>query len=153
MEKISKQLKIKGSAENAFKRFVDDLNAWWPKEYTWSQDKLEKIYIERKLNGLCTEIGPHGFRCDWGRVTTFVEPKNIELKWQISPKREPVPDPHKASDITLSFVQDGDATILHFEHFNFGNHGKGSEDYRKMMASEQGWEYILNSYRNYCEGK
>src|SRR5690606_7470152 len=53
-------------AHAAFHVFVDDLNAWWPRELTWSGDALERITIDPRVDGLCTEIGPHGYRCDWG---------------------------------------------------------------------------------------
>ncbi|MEQ8474119.1 MAG: SRPBCC domain-containing protein [Marinoscillum sp.] len=151
MEGISKSIKIGVSPEVAFQKFVKELKEWWPKEYTWSQEKLEKIQIEAKKGGLCTEIGPHGFRCDWGRVTEWTENTQIGLKWQISPKREPIPNPEKASDIKVDFVEKDHLTILDFQHFNFENHGENSDDYRKMMDSEQGWDYILNNFKTYCE--
>lgn len=150
MEKISKRLIIEGPAEKAFNKFVNEFNEWWPKEYTWSQDALQEIRIEPKMNGLCTEIGPYGFRCDWGRVTELTE-NRIGLKWQISQRREPIPNPDKASDVKVSFVSQGDSTTLSFEHFNFENHGEGSDDYRNMMDSAQGWDYILNRFKEYCE--
>ena len=62
---------------------MNELNEWWPKEYTWSQDKLKEIRINGQKDGLCTEIGPYGFRCDWGRVTELTENEKIKLKWQI----------------------------------------------------------------------
>lgn len=46
MDRITKSLKIAVSSEMAFQKFVNELNEWWPKEYTWSQDKLEKIEID-----------------------------------------------------------------------------------------------------------
>lgn len=153
MERITKRLKVGISTDAAFRKFVSELNKWWPKEYTWSQDNLKEIRIDGKKNGLCTEIGPHGFRCDWGRVTELNVNKNIELKWQISPKREPVPNPDKASDIKVDFTRDGHSTTIRFEHFNFENHGEGFDDYRKIMDSEQGWDYILNNYKKYCKEK
>ena len=150
MKNISKTLQIDAPAKKVFNKFVNEFNEWWPKEYTWSQDTLQEIRIEPKVNGLCTEIGPHGFRCDWGRVTVLTE-NQIGLKWQISPKREPIPNPDKASDVKVSFVSQGDSTTLNFEHFNFENHGEGSGDYRNMMDSAQGWDYILNRFKEYCE--
>lgn len=151
MERIKKSLKIEIPASEAFQKFVKDFNEWWPKEYTWSQDKLEEIKIGDRKNELCTEIGPNGFRCDWGTITEMAENKKMSMKWQISPKREPIPDPKKASDLEVNFVQDGNSTTLDFEHFNFENHGEGSASYREMMDSEQGWDYILNNFKEYCE--
>ena len=151
MKKISKEINVAISADKAFQKFVNELNEWWPKEYTWSQDKLKEIRIDSRVGGLCSEIGPHGFRCDWGRVTDLTENKKIELKWQISPNREPVPDPEKASDIQIVFKENDDSTTVQFEHRNFENHGDGAEDYRKMMDGKQGWDFILDAYKQYCE--
>ena len=151
MERITKRVEIGISSDIAFQKFVNELNEWWPKEYTWSQNKLKKIEIDSRKGGLCTEIGPNGFRCDWGTVSEYSENKKISLKWQISQKREPIPDKEKASDVKVSFVENGNSTMVSFEHFNFENHGEGADDYRNMMDSEQGWDYILNNFKTYCE--
>lgn len=151
MANIKKQLSIEVSVEEAFNKFLKELNQWWPKEYTWSQEVLEEIRIDPQVNGLCTEIGPFGFRCDWGRITELVPHKRIGLKWQISPKREPIPNPKNASDIRVSFAANGNSAVVEFEHYNFENHGIGAEEYRQMMDSAQGWDYILQLYKTYCE--
>lgn len=151
-EKHNQKNKNQIPPDQAFEKFINDFNKWWPKEYTWSQDKLKEIKIDCKEGGLCTEIGPNGFRCDWGTVKDFVINEKINLKWQISPKREPIPDPGKASDIDVDFKEDGNSTTIQLEHYNFGNHGDGFEEYQKNMGSEQGWDYILGCYKKYGEG-
>ena len=149
---IRKELTIDTSSEIAFKKFLNEFNAWWPKEYTWSQDTLKDIRIDGKQGGLCTEVGPHGFRSDWGRVTELIENKEIGLKWQIGPNREPVPNPEKASDITIKFYgRDNPSTTLEFEHSNFKNHGDGASNYQEMMDGKYGWDYILKKFKEYCE--
>jgi len=82
MEKISREFNLGIAREKAFQKFLNELNAWWPKEYTWSQDKLKEIRIDGQKDGLCTEIGPNGFRCDWGRVTELADNIRIKWKWQ-----------------------------------------------------------------------
>ncbi|WP_417236966.1 hypothetical protein [Bizionia paragorgiae] len=150
METITKTLKLDITKEKAFQKFVFELNEWWPKKYTWSQEKLVEIKIDGRKNGLCTEIGPNGFRCDWGRVTQ-IENENIEMKWQISPTRAPVPNPDNASNIKIEFSETAvSSTVLTFEHFNFENHGEGAKEYQEIMDGEQGWDYILNKYKEYC---
>lgn len=152
MKRIEKKVFISLSAEQVFDLFINSFHSWWPKKYTWSQDSLEKIYIDARENGLCTEIGLDGFRCDWGRITKLDKNKEIRMKWQISPNRVPVPNPDYASDIIIKFNEQGSQkTVLNFEHFNFENHGKDGERYREMMDSEQGWDYILDCFRKYCE--
>lgn len=150
MKKITKRLLVHSNSKNSFRKFVNELNDWWPGEYTWSQKKPEEIKIDGRLGGLCTEIGPHGFRCDWGRVTEFESGERIAMKWQISMKREPVPDPDKASDIEVSFIERGGETEIVFSHSNFENHGEGWEEYLEAMDGEYGWDYILKRFKNFC---
>lgn len=147
MEKIFKKIQIALPVEKAFTVFIRELDQWWPKEYTWSQEKLKSIKIEPFLNGLCTEVGPYGFRCDWGRVTAYDENQLIKFKWQISPQRAPEPDPEKASDVAIGFkAVDGHNTAVELLHSNFENHGEGASEYQKAMGSPQGWDHILHKY-------
>lgn len=147
MHPIRKKTDIPVRSEEAFQLFVHRLNEWWPREYTWSGEKLEEIRIEPRVNGLCTETGPHGFRCDWGRVTEISEPERIVFKWQISPRRIPEPNPANASEVEVTFIQNDDlSTKLLLEHRDFENHGPEAREYRQAMNSERGWEYILNKF-------
>ena len=56
--------------ERAFAVFTEGMTSWWPQEYTWAHKTLEHIAIEPVEGGRCSERGPHGFTCDWGRVVT-----------------------------------------------------------------------------------
>ena len=58
---ISKELTLMISLVKAHTKFLHELHAWWPQAYTWPQDKLENIYIEAKIDGMCAEIGPYNF--------------------------------------------------------------------------------------------
>lgn len=151
MGRISKKIKVELTPAEAYQKFVTELNEWWPAKYTWSHKTLHELTIDPQKDGLCSEIGPYGFRCDWGRVTDIEEGTFIELKWQVGPNREPVPNPDRASDIIIEFAEDEPGTLVTLQHFNFGNHGESSEQYRDAMDSEQGWDYILRCFKNYCE--
>lgn len=146
-EAIHKTLMLPVSAERAFDVFAKELGAWWPPEYTWSQDVLVAIAIEPGQDGHCYELGPHNFRCDWGRVLIWEPPHRLVFTWQISPKREPEPNPARASEIEVRFESDGPLTTrLEFEHRGFGRHGEDGAEYRAMLDSPPGWPYILNRY-------
>ncbi|MFB6319557.1 SRPBCC domain-containing protein [Saccharicrinis sp. FJH54] len=69
----------------------------------------------------------------------------------MSARREPVPDPDKASEIKIRFEKPDAVTKVHFEHYNFENHGQEWKNYENMMQSEQGWPYILDQFKAYCE--
>ena len=131
----------------AFTRFTADIQSWWPPEYTWSQDALASFGIEPHTGGFCYEIGPHGFRCDWGRVLEWDPPHRLTFTWQISPRREPVPDPSRASRVDLRFEDAGHGrTTVILTHSDFARHGEGASDYRDAMASPQGWPFIMQRF-------
>ncbi|MCD1636651.1 SRPBCC family protein [Martelella mediterranea] len=133
--------------EACFKRFTEGMTGWWPKAYTWSGEALVKISITPKVGGPCSEIGPHGFRSDFGRVLAVHPGKSVRFTWQISMKREPVPDPAMASRVDVRFSEiDADTTRVVLIHSAFANHGEGFEAYRDAMASEQGWPLILDCF-------
>ncbi len=92
---IKQTLTVPGSVDRAFHVFTEELNMWWPNEYTWSGEVLETIEIEPRKNGRCFERGPHGFECDWGRVLVWQPPDRLVFTWQIAPDRVPQPDPKK----------------------------------------------------------
>lgn len=152
MKEIYREILIPAPVAMAFYTFVRELGKWWPSEYTWGQDALQKITIDPFVNGHCTEIGPYNFRCDWGRVTAYVENELISFKWQISPQRIPEPAPDKGSDVEITFKKGHESnTSLIFIHKNFENHGEGAADYQKAMDSQQGWDYILKRYVEYTQ--
>lgn len=150
MEYITKKIEIILPADRLFALFIDEFNEWWPKAYTWSQDRLEDIFITPKVNGFCTEIGPNNFRIDWGTVTAFEKGKQLSFRWQIGPTRDPIPNVDKASLVTLKFEQLSDSkTQLHLKHTEFQNHGKNYSEYRKALDSSDGWDHILNCFQEF----
>jgi hypothetical protein len=151
MHPIRININVPGDRALAFRWFVHDFNAWWPKTYTWSGDTLVHIGMATHIDGLCSETGPGGFRCDWGRVLKFEEDRLLTFLWQISFARIPVPDPSKCSEVTVTFsdADSGEATIS-LEHRCFERHGEDGASYRDALASEQGWPLILEQYRKHC---
>jgi hypothetical protein len=90
---------VRALAERAFAVFAEGLASWYPSEYMWSQDVLDTIAIEGREGGRCCERGPWGFWIDWGRVLVWDPLRRLAYSWQISPERQPIPDPAKASEV------------------------------------------------------
>ena len=91
---------------------------------------------------MCFELGPHGFRCDWGRVLAWEPPGRLVLAWQIGPTRVPKPDPAKASEVEVRFERDGHATRASLSHTGFERHGEG-RGLRRGDGLRPGGDYIL----------
>ncbi|MDP3852362.1 SRPBCC family protein [Phenylobacterium sp.] len=140
--------------ERAFTVFMDGFADWWPADYTYSGlDGLEAIGLGAAPGDFCYEIGPDGFRVDWGR-TVAVEPgRRIAFLWQIGPDSAPQPDPAQASQVEITFAPDGDGgTLISLTHAGFERHGEGAADYRAEMASEYGWPLILDAFVGFARG-
>jgi len=140
-------LTVPAEPARAFAVFCD-LDRWWPRDYTWSQDVLEEIAVEPRLGGRATEHGPHGFTLDWGRLTAYEPPERLVLLWQIGPDRVPVPDPAQASEVEVRFAPDagGERSRVELEHRAFARHGDGAQAYRDALASPRGWPFMLDRY-------
>lgn len=143
---VTSRLRVPASAERAFAVFTARLSDWWVKEYTWcGPDALVDIGIEAGEGGMAYEIGPHGFRADWGRVLTWEPPHRLVLTWQIGPDRVPVPDPARASEVEVQFrTEQGNRTRVEVEHRNFDRHGPDAEGYRQALTA--GWHELLSRY-------
>lgn len=147
VEPIRKQVQVELPSEAAFQRFTEGLGEWWPPAYTWSGESLVEIAMEPGKGGRCYEPGPEGLQCDWGRVKVWEPPERVVFSWQISPSRVPVPDPEKASQVSVIFDELGPGrTKVTFEHRDFANHGEGAAGYRQAMAAPEGWPWILDQF-------
>ncbi|SRR5690606_30601538 len=152
MDKITKRVRIKRSAAETFDLFTKGIHRWWPIAYTWSGHLLQEVKIDAKVGGFCTEIGPHDFRVDWGRVTDLESDHLIRFTWQISSTRVPEPNPKKSSEVTVVFEELFESlTEVTLEHRNFQFHGPGWIEYLKAMDSSGGWTYLLDCFREECE--
>ena len=147
VDAIRRETTVDVSPSRAFALFTEDLGAWWPRDYTWGQQALQRIAIEPRDGGRCFEEGPHGFHSDWGRVLACQPPNRLVLTWQIAPDRVPVPDPDRASEVEVNFSPKGDGgTRVELEHRGFERHGDGGAGYRDGMDSPQGWTLLLERF-------
>ena len=133
------------SPDRAFELFTAGLGSWWPPEFSWSQDVLEEIGMETRAGGLLHEVGPHGFRLDWGRVLAWEPPARLAFSWQISPSRVPEPNPARASEVEIRFEPAGEGSRVVLTHSGFERHGEGADEYAEMMGA-QGWPYALERF-------
>ncbi len=143
---LRSRLLVPAPVEQAFEVFTGAMTDWWVTEYTWSgPGLLTELGMEPQAGGMLYEIGPHGFRNDWGRVLTWDPPRRLVFTWQIGPDRAPVPDPARASEVEVLFHPDGpDRTRVEVEHRHFDRHGEAAEGYRQALTA--GWHELLSRY-------
>ncbi len=135
---------------DTFARFTDGFGSWWPAEFTWSQPALlASIGMDCRPGGLLTETGPYGFRVDWGRIQGWQPPTAMSFTWQISAERVPVPDPARASVVSVSFAAHDGGTTVTVTHDAWDRHGPGAAGYRDQFAAA--WPLALERFREHTE--
>ena len=135
------------SPEIAFRHFVERFGQWWPREYTWSRERLGSIGIGSRAGERCTETSRDGFTIDFGRTLAVDAPHRLSFAWCIDPTRVPIPDVDAAGIVTVEFSpHDVGSTRVRLAHAGFERHGDAGRGYRNAMASERGWPFILERY-------
>ncbi len=128
----------------AFEVFVKRFDQWWPSEYTWAQDALDRIWIEPHSGGRCIERHRNGGETVWGVVEEYFPPEHISFSWLIAPDRTVVQDPDRASKVLVQFIDDDTGgTTIELTHTGFSRYGAGWEDYQAGFASPQGWPFLM----------
>jgi uncharacterized protein YndB with AHSA1/START domain len=146
MEPIRTDVTVPAPPERAFELFTDGMDSWWPREFSWSQEKLEEIGIEPREGGFAYERGPHGFLIHWGRVTSCDPPRRLVFTWQIAADRTPQPDPGKASTVEVQFTAANGSTRVWVEHGGWERHGEGAREYRDGFEQAGAWPYALKRF-------
>ncbi len=147
IESVKAEVTVPLSREEAFELFTRKFGHWWPHDYSYSGEVLAGIEFGRAEGEWCYELGPHGFRCDFGRISKWEPPSRVAFTWQIGPKSTPQPNPSKASLVTVTFAERSAGQVsVTVEHSDFAKHGEGAAHYRAEMASEYGWPFVLEQY-------
>lgn len=150
IEPVVASVTVPVAPDSAFHEFTANFGAWWPGEFTWSQPQLlESIGMDCRLDGMLHEVGPHGFRLDWGRITTWEPDSALTFLWQIGPDRVPVPDPEQASIVNVLFDGDSDGTTVAVTHKSWERHGEAASSYRKDF--EYAWPMALERFSQHMD--
>jgi uncharacterized protein YndB with AHSA1/START domain len=152
MEPIRAAVDVAAEPERAFEVFTRGMDSWWPREFSWSQKVLDEIGMEPREGGFLYERGPHGFRCDWGRVTAWDPPRRVRFTWQIAADRSPQPDPAKASEVEVRFAVSNGGTRVEVDHRAWERHGDEAREYRDGLEAAGAWPYALERFAAAARG-
>ena len=144
---IRHEVTVEVSPADAFAAFSEGMNAWWPRDFTWSGQALERIAIEPRPGGFAHEIGPGGMRLDWGRVAAWEPPHRLAFSWQVGPDRVPEVSPASASQVEVRFAPaPGGRTRVSLVHDGWERHGERGAAYRDEFDASGAWPRILDAY-------
>ena len=137
---------VAASAVEAFGVFTERLDAWWVREFTWSGPAgLQTIAIEPAQGGKAYEVGPHGFRLDWGRVLVWEPETRLVLSWDITADWQY--DPALGTEIEIRFILEGEhRTRVELEHRKLDRYGARREQMRRVFDTEGDWGRLLQGF-------
>lgn len=144
---IVERLTVGAAPADAFAAFTEGLDAWWPRDFTWSGPGAQRVGLEPRPGGFLHEIGPHGMRLDWGRISVWEPPHRLAFSWQVGPDRVPVASPAHASQVEVTFAPEGaSGTLVTVSHHGWDRHGERGAAYREQMVAARAWPTMLERY-------
>jgi len=139
IEPVVKDVWVPTSPEEAFKRFTDDLGAWWPKAvHSVSRDDCVDARFE---GGRVVEESRDGTIHEWAQVKTWEPPSRLVLLWY------PSRTPDQGGDVEVTFVAEGEGTRVRLVHTGWERLGAEAEEVR--TGYDGGWVGVLELYRAY----
>ncbi len=128
------------------------MGSWWLKTHSVlkevSDTPQKDVVIEPRAGGRWYEIGEDGSEYQWGRVLAWDPPGRLALAWQLSNKF--VYDPDFETTVEVTFVEDGDATVVTFEHRDLERFGEAAA--AQLEGMDGGWGQLLAKYEEAMAG-
>jgi uncharacterized protein YndB with AHSA1/START domain len=136
---VRRSVTVARNREDAFRVFTEEIGTWWPVE-THSIGKdgrpAETAAIDGREGGRFYERTGSGTE-HWGTILVWEPPARIVISWELRPERP-------ATEIEVTFTDDGDGTRVDLEHRGFERLGDEAEDV--AAGYSEGWTKVLGRY-------
>ncbi len=151
---VRKSVRVRIPVKDAFAAFVDRMGTWWPPDHQIGSTPFQAIVVEPRIGGRWFERDAQGNECLWGWVRAWDPPRRVAVSWHLGPDWKFDPNPEKASEVEIRFIEEGPAqTLVELEHSAFERHGEGYEQLRAAMGSPGAWEQTLAAFSRSVEGR
>jgi uncharacterized protein YndB with AHSA1/START domain len=135
---VTTQTLVDAPVDHAFRVFTEGIGSWWNPDHHILQAELAEMVFEPRVGGHIIDRGTDGSECRWARVLAYDPPHRVSFSWDISLQWQLETDPAKASEIEVTFTEDGPArTRVVLTHRHLDRHGEGWEAMRDAVGS--GW--------------
>ena len=143
---VTKSITVNAGRERAFAVFTEKFFTWWPKSHHIGDAELADAIMEPRAGGRWYERGTDGVECDWGEVLAYEPPARVVLSWHLQGDWSYDPDPAKASEIEVRFVEEADnRTRVELVHRHIERHDM-PEKVAAGVDAPGGWGGILADY-------
>lgn len=148
---IRKTLRVRAPREKAFRVFAAGMGGWWMKSHTLLASPQADVIVEPRAGGRWFERGEDGTEQDWGRVLAWEPPQHLLLAWQLD--ADWTYDPGFETSVEVNFTEDGDHTIVEFEHRDLERYGERAAEVRGGYESgmDGGWGELLRLFEARAE--
>jgi uncharacterized protein YndB with AHSA1/START domain len=133
---IRKTIVVSWDQTRAFRRFTQEIGAWWPlRSHSVGRDRAETVVFEKGVGGRIVEKIRGGQECTWGTVKAWDPPRRVSFTWHPGDERE------RATQIDLSFEPVPEGTRLVLVHSRWEALGALGKMARRGYPI--GWAYVL----------
>jgi uncharacterized protein YndB with AHSA1/START domain len=135
---VTTQTLVDAPIDHVFRVFTEGIGSWWKPDHHILEAELAEMVFEPRVGGHIIDRGTDGSECRWARVLAYDPPHRVCFSWDISLRWQLETDPAKASEIEVTFTEDGPArTRVVLTHRHLDRHGEGWEAMRDAVGS--GW--------------
>jgi Activator of Hsp90 ATPase homolog 1-like protein len=145
IEPVRKSIRVRASAEQAFRVFTEEMDSWWPRTHHIGTSPMTRVVVEGWPMGAIYSEQEDGTTCSWGTVLIWDPPHRFVMAWRVDPAWQYEMDLAKCSEVELRFLptDDGVTTLVELEHRDFQRHGTGGVGMREQVNAEGGWGSLL----------
>jgi len=141
---VVKTVTVRCPPATAFKRFTEDLTAWWPLATHHIGDDPQTCVIEGRVGGRLYERSGAGAECVWGRIEQWDPPRRLVFTWEV--KRAPG---ETLQRVAVTFTPAAGGT--HVELVHSGWEALGEAALTKRDSYDKGWGRVFGQcYANYA---
>ena len=143
VEPVRKSIRVRASAERAFRVFAAEMDSWWPKTHHIGSSPMKGIVVEGRPGGAIYTDQEDGTQCPWGTVLAWEPPHRFVMAWQVNPDWRYEPELARCSEVEVRFTVDDGTTLVELEHRDLQRHGGDYVTMREKVNAEGGWGGLL----------
>lgn len=132
---VVKSVMVRCPPATAFRRFTEDLAAWWPLATHHLGDEPQSCGLEGRVGGRLFERGKDGSEIVWGIIEAWDPPRRLAFTWQVK-----VP-PEQAQRIEVTFTPAPGGTRVELVHSGWEKLGEAAAARRDSY--DKGWGRVF----------
>lgn len=141
---VVKAVTVRCSPATAFRRFTEDLAAWWPLATHHLSDDPQSCVLEGRVGGRLFERDKAGTETVWGVVELWEPPRRLAFTWQVKTAAA------QAQRVEVTFAAAAGGTRVELVHSGWEKLGDAAAARRDSY--DKGWVRVFEQcYADYAD--